>query len=290
LETNYRRLPGRYRTPLSASSVWLGSDHLLLVNSTRISESYKRFYYRDIQAIVVNRRIESMVRDALIIITLVVVAILNYSNVYVTIPCGIALAIFLVWRLRSPRCITQLSTALQTERLRSLHRVSIAKRAIAEIEPYIAEAQKDIVPVPGLRPMAPMIVSPQLRSNRGTLQEILFFYVLVAAVLRFALYVFQPRWRQTADSMIGTVEILLTTWAVSNQRGSALGKSVQRAVWFALGRIVVAIGLAVVVLRTGTRPLTPAEWRISYAFSIPTGLALGVVGLVLLYRDRRRMT
>jgi hypothetical protein len=145
VDSNYRRLPGRYRTPLSASSLWLGSDHLLLVNSTRISESYKRFYYRDIQAIVVNRKIENPVRDTLIITALVVVAILNYSNLYVAVPCGIALAAFLSWRLRSPRCITRLSTALQTERLRSLHRVSIAKSAIAEIGPYIAEAQKDIV-------------------------------------------------------------------------------------------------------------------------------------------------
>ena len=38
------------------SSVWLGPDHLLLVESLRFREEYKRFYLRDIQAIAVARR------------------------------------------------------------------------------------------------------------------------------------------------------------------------------------------------------------------------------------------
>src|SRR5580693_8418278 len=51
----YRRLPGRRRGIGSSSSLWLGSDHILLVKSSWFRERYKRFYLRDIQAITVAR-------------------------------------------------------------------------------------------------------------------------------------------------------------------------------------------------------------------------------------------
>ena len=48
----YRKLPGHRRGFIFGSSVWLGSDHLLLVKSSRFREEYKRFYFRDVQSIV----------------------------------------------------------------------------------------------------------------------------------------------------------------------------------------------------------------------------------------------
>jgi hypothetical protein len=49
----YRKLPGRLRGLIRGASVWMGPDHLLAVRSTRFREEYKRFYLRDVQAIVV---------------------------------------------------------------------------------------------------------------------------------------------------------------------------------------------------------------------------------------------
>src|SRR2546425_13007038 len=45
----------------TSSSLWLGKDHLLNIDSNRFSEQYKRFYFRDIQAIatVRNKRREA---------------------------------------------------------------------------------------------------------------------------------------------------------------------------------------------------------------------------------------
>src|SRR5580698_2302749 len=40
-----------YRT---RSALWLGGDHLLLVETSGFTENYKRFYFRDIQAITVQ--------------------------------------------------------------------------------------------------------------------------------------------------------------------------------------------------------------------------------------------
>ena len=35
------------------ASLWQGKDHLLSIDSSGYTEEYKRFYYRDIQAIII---------------------------------------------------------------------------------------------------------------------------------------------------------------------------------------------------------------------------------------------
>src|SRR5947208_5263032 len=60
-EKEYKRLTrARVRSSFAVisaarSSLWLGADHLLCVDSTGYTETYKRFYFRDIQAITICR-------------------------------------------------------------------------------------------------------------------------------------------------------------------------------------------------------------------------------------------
>src|SRR5262249_39467939 len=51
----YKKLPGHRRGFIRGASLWLGPDHVLAVNSLRFREEYKRYYFRDIQALVVAR-------------------------------------------------------------------------------------------------------------------------------------------------------------------------------------------------------------------------------------------
>src|SRR3990172_8730879 len=53
----YKRLPGRRRASFAfvRNSLWLGEDHLLHVMNRGYTEEYKRFYYRDIQAVLVRQ-------------------------------------------------------------------------------------------------------------------------------------------------------------------------------------------------------------------------------------------
>src|SRR5436305_13755595 len=37
------------------SSLWLGKDHLLCIDTNGYTETYKRFYFRDIQALVIRK-------------------------------------------------------------------------------------------------------------------------------------------------------------------------------------------------------------------------------------------
>jgi hypothetical protein len=51
----YKRLPGNGANFLERITLYLATDHLLYVSSTGFSESYRRFYFRDIHAITVRK-------------------------------------------------------------------------------------------------------------------------------------------------------------------------------------------------------------------------------------------
>src|SRR5580658_7114351 len=88
MTAEYRKLPGKRRGFLNVSSVWAGPDHLLLVRGSRFREEYKRFYYRDVQAIAVARgpRFHLSTRSgllaALIVPTLVVLSMSAFVRGY----------------------------------------------------------------------------------------------------------------------------------------------------------------------------------------------------------------
>src|SRR6266853_1047397 len=52
-----------------SSSLWLGKDHVLCIDTSGYNESYKRFYFRDIQALVI-RKTERQKWSALILAVL----------------------------------------------------------------------------------------------------------------------------------------------------------------------------------------------------------------------------
>lgn len=147
----YRRLPGRRRGFIYGSSVWLGSDHLLLVKSQRFREEYKRFYFRDIQAIVTARapRFHFSTRAAMIgwvwfCLIVFLSGVLHGVGEWLGWGCFAGnLLLFFVWAYVSAKCScrTRIYTAVSSEELRSLYRNWTARRFLAKVEPLLAQAQ-----------------------------------------------------------------------------------------------------------------------------------------------------
>lgn len=154
-EEKYQRLTrARARTQfavafMARSSLWLGSDHLLLVEFNGYAETYKRFYFRDIQAITVcptsGRAIWNWVLGSIAALCLVFstfksnpvegkIALLIIAFVV----CGIPL---LFNNLFGSTCACQLRTAVQTESLPSLHRMRQVRKILNRIRPLIVAAQ-----------------------------------------------------------------------------------------------------------------------------------------------------
>ena len=157
-EQRYKRLT-RERTPLrfsvafaSRSSLWMADDHLLLVESTSFTENYKRFFFRDIQAITVRKSPARAVWNGILGGLLAIGAIIFAADVNadgwgtgaVVLAC-IILGLFglpmLINTLLGPACACQIRTAVQIEDLPSLCRVRQTHKALNKIRPLIAAAQ-----------------------------------------------------------------------------------------------------------------------------------------------------
>jgi hypothetical protein len=143
-EKEYIRLPGRRRLTLgfSRTSLWLGKDHVLHVINRGYTEEYRRFFYGDIQAILMRKTVSGTVINIILGIiaglSLLFLAlgwfVLQWET-FALIPLAIAsflwLIIFLFCVTAGPTCVCHLRTAVQFEPLPSLFRVRTAHKAIA---------------------------------------------------------------------------------------------------------------------------------------------------------------
>jgi hypothetical protein len=148
----YRKLPGTRRGFMRKSSVWAGPDHLLLVRGTRFRDEYKRFYYRDVQAIAVARmpRFHISTRAAVIAFAWsLAFAETKLSMYFVAYGGAIGLAGFIlaiIWAYVSGKesCRCRIYTAVSGDELPSVYRMWTARKFLAEVEPLIAQTQGTI--------------------------------------------------------------------------------------------------------------------------------------------------
>ncbi len=160
-EREYKRLSrARSRTAFgiittSRSSLWLGKDHLLCIDTNGYTEAYKRFFFRDIQAVLIRRterwKIVALVMGVLAsVFGAFMLMALNSREAALAWVMGSITAFWLVGilidLLRGPSCTCHVRTAVQTEHLPSLDRVGRARKALARLRPLIAEAQGQLAP------------------------------------------------------------------------------------------------------------------------------------------------
>jgi hypothetical protein len=162
-ESTYQKLT-RYRNRAlfsvatrSRTGLWLGPDHLLGVDANGFTEHYKRFYFRDIQAITVQatqrRSVWNWILGILLALSLVFgdfASLFNGSPTPQAILFGILALVFgvplVVNNLAGPTCICRLHTAVQIEELASLSRIRKTRKVLNRIRPLIAAAQGMLTP------------------------------------------------------------------------------------------------------------------------------------------------
>jgi hypothetical protein len=183
--TPYRKLPGRLHGIGYGSSVWMAPDHLLLVSTRMFREEYKRFYLRDIQAIVMATRPRFQISTRSLAIAF---AWLFPWIFWVLLPAGFGL----VWWAGAAvligtwlvfafffGCTCRLYTAVSNDPLPSLYRTWTARKFLDEVKPWIDEAQGSIEAnwaeaveshaagprAPASANTAPAAAAPALRSH-----------------------------------------------------------------------------------------------------------------------------
>lgn len=147
----YRKLPGRLRGFIRGAGVWQGPDHLLLVNSMRFREEYRRFYFKDVQAIAIAKapRFHVSTRVVPLLILGPVAFGYLYGRGFPLWPWFLAAALLLAaWVIVSAQfsCRCCIYTAVSGEELRSVYRTWTARRFLARVEPLIAQAQGAVDP------------------------------------------------------------------------------------------------------------------------------------------------
>ena len=148
------------------SSLWLGPDHLLGVDTAGYTENYKRFYFADIQAITIRETNRRSVWNGVLGVPagICLVGFLVSATPPLNLPASIIWGIFtalfltpfLINNILGTTCVGQLRTGVQIEELPSLARVGQARRVLATIRPLIAGAQGGPIP--------PEVVQAQMRQ------------------------------------------------------------------------------------------------------------------------------
>ena len=153
------------RTP--GVSLWLGDDHLLLVEQLTFQDNYRRFPFRDIQAITLRRTPARLIWNWVLGVPMAVLlvgvgfffATGNPIGVGSTFVCGgilVLALVLLIYNLRGASCTCEIKTAVQTRPVSSLSRIPQADKVLARLRPLIQAAQAaDAAPAAPAAPVAP---------------------------------------------------------------------------------------------------------------------------------------
>lgn len=143
------RLPGRRLDGTSSGALWLTSSHLLQVQNGFTRESYRRFAYRDIQALGLRRTSRGVVYNLILggmvlLFTILAALVFSASTWAAGVFGGIAVFFLLLMVfniLRGPTVRCDLRTAVGLYPLPSLGRMRPARRALELIRQRVEAVQ-----------------------------------------------------------------------------------------------------------------------------------------------------
>lgn len=192
-EAVYRKLTGRRRGIAGYSQLWLAADHLLLVQSSRFVEQYRRFALADIQALVITggpdrTAWQIAALSASIAWTLALFAVGPIAAKVFFGASGVAAVVLSIADMaRGARCRCHLYTAVTRELLAPVSRVRGARAFLDRVRPAIESVQGTLSPDQAAAIAIPETSGPtetqppELSRAPGYLPEILFGLFLVNA-------------------------------------------------------------------------------------------------------------
>jgi hypothetical protein len=179
----YRRLPGRgvRREGILSSAftakrsrLWLGRDHLLLVETQWFTEEYRRFPFRDLQAVIIRQTTRGKITNLVLGLLVLLFGLLGtlFATggwlVFWLILAGVLLLFLLLNALLGPTGFCHLRTAVQMEEMPSLRRVNRARKVMARVRPLIAEAQGQLAAAEAPPLVAPAAGTPEAAAPAST--------------------------------------------------------------------------------------------------------------------------
>jgi hypothetical protein len=301
------------------TQLWLGDDHLLMVELEGYREHYRRFSYRDIQALVIRKTPDGKavngVLGALVLLLLGLSLLVNdpVGRIIFWTIAGLFGLVLLVNFLRGPSCKCDLRTAVQVVDLPSISRLRTARKVLQRLKPLIVAAQGRVelehlgnaVPPPSNpapaaigRPAAAVAQPPLIRHDHGRVHQVLFWLCLADAPLTIAHYIGESAWTTALSSLLSLATLSIGIVTLVRQQRTDLPPGLRRIPWFVLGSLLffMVFGFFYGMIRVISlgpdqiQPETLLNEPVLIGLSAVSTListALGVVGLLLLARFRR---
>ena len=142
-------------------SIYAGPDHLLMVARDGSTEQYRRYYYRDIQGIVIHQtrmRILYMILPCGLALPFIAVMLLDSS---VGLFWMILVALITAWNIYlGPTCDCYLQTQTFVQRLWTVNRVRRASRVVRRLGGLVGPAQADLAQAAEVRRQELLAVPP----------------------------------------------------------------------------------------------------------------------------------
>jgi hypothetical protein len=165
-----QRLPGFAFNVLGVDRAWLADDHLLVSRSAAAFESYRRYYFREIKALVVRPTATGVIWNIILGLLLALIGAAavgawvyarkrGHSPVAAMVLGGIWLlpaAALIFHVIRGKTCAVYVQTRAGIERLAAPARVPAAFKLQAALRARIAEAQGTEIPTPAQPPPPPV--------------------------------------------------------------------------------------------------------------------------------------
>ena len=270
-----RMLPGKAKrgfglTHPMAQRLWLGPDHLLVVNMLYFRERYKRFYFADIQALTITRTTAGMILNVVFGILAALFALWGaaayftfaWDPVAVVFLGGIAAVFILsmaVNALFGPTCRCFLYTPVHCEELYCLGRLWTARRVKKELCAIAEAAQGGAANSTDLDSLAerqsalqnraaaasPLPLADRagraLRPDDGKVHASLFFLLLLNAIMCVSLLIWPGLLPVPVSMAFVALLIVVTVAAVIRQRNSNLPRNLRNVTWTTFGYLCLLV-------------------------------------------------
>jgi hypothetical protein len=284
--TQYQRLPGSgyksggsfFAMARTRCRLWLAADHLLQVETEfGMVESYKRFYFRDLQACLI-RPTRDLLYGGIVFGSLISLLLLWAWGVgpgagrVTLVVFAVGLAVIAIWQqLFGRNCVCHFKTAVQTEEIPSLKRLRRVQKILGRIRPLIAQAQGEISAEQLATEYGTMLErANSTPGNVGTLvgkvlestalyrsraHQILFFALLADAATSLVILFWQHLALIALSALVGLVYLGATVLALVKQHGTNLSRAVRALTWV----VAVYAGLSYLVSYIVMMVMGPAQ-------------------------------
>jgi hypothetical protein len=274
--------------------LWLGPDHILMVRSHVLSEEYRRFYFADIEALVVAE-VESPPRFygavLSVIAAVLTLGLIVAGHAITAVVCGLIGIGLTVFTFTRPLVRCSLKTRVSREFLPSLKRLETARRVIAMLKTEIENVQGalGVETFSGHSHAEGPTMPPPLRPYKGGMHYAAFA-AMFAVVLLTPLRLNFPS-TALANTLAGThiSMVVLAIVAAVKQHGTSISRAARTVValtlaWAATSFVTEQVIVASTIQAAFRNPMSFDYWRDPiWDVAVANAVAYAVFGLVGLF-------